>query len=306
MARIDLTTDSVWIPEPATGPVVKTVTANSVVERLARRVNMTSRTALVGRYTEADVDVVPEAAVIPETTPALGEVLLTAVKFANRFRISEEDLNDSLPGLLDTWKAGWASAFARKLDNATLGVTAVADGTNTAPFTSVYRAVSDGAAGNLVTVGTGGATPTARDVTLEDLSDGLARLEGGEFFDAARFGILAHPSFAGQLRKLKDSAGNVISSDATGGNASTLFGYPLVFSRGAATSATATANPTGNPLLIMGNLNHLILGVRSGPESQVSDIPNWTTDEPELKMRARRGFAVANPNALVVVEKIKA
>jgi HK97 family phage major capsid protein len=297
MARIDLE-PGVWIPEPVEGPVLTAVRQTSVVERLARKVNMTALTAFVRRYIDSGVDVVEEAQEIPETSPELGQVLLTAVKFANRFRISEEDLNDSLPGLLDQFKAGWASSFARKLDNAALGVTVEGDLTDTAPFNSVYYEVANNGAG---VVTTGGA------LGFEAVSEGLGALETGDYFDPTRLVVIAHPAFRGDLRNLKDEDGNrVVSEPTAAGSDGSIFGYNIVYSVGARTSDSATERPNGNPLLIVGNADHLILGQRSGPESQVSDIPNWKTDEPELKMRARRGFAVANPDAFVVIERTDA
>lgn len=300
MARIDLTEANGWIPEESGSRVLTVVNSASAISALARKENMGSRTKSVPRFRGSDVDVVPEAGVIPEAGATLDEVVLTAVKFANRFRISEEDRQDGLVNFLDQCKNAWANAFARKLDNAALGVTGAVNGT-TVPFQSVYAAKA--AAGGVTKIQTTGTTPAARDLTFEDISNGLAALETGDYFDQSRLVVIAHPAFQGYLRNLKDSAGTRVVSEPLNGTPGSIFGYSLVYSAGARTSATATANPTGNPLLIMGNADHLILGVRSGPESQVTDVANWTTDEPELKMRARRGFVVADPAAFVVLEK---
>lgn len=290
MARIDLTEANGWIPEETSGKVLTEVQRTSAVEAVARREPMTSRTKAVPRFVGDDVDVVPEGGVIPESTAVLDEVVLTAIKFANRFRISEEDLQDGLAGTLDRFKQDWASSFARKLDNACLGVTAAANGT-TVPFTSAYKAADTD------------VVPTDGDLGFELLSDSLGGLESGEYFDPAKLVVIVHPAFAAGLRNLKDSNGQRVVTEPLNGTPGSIFGYRLVYSVGARTSATATNKPTGNPLLIMGNSDHLILGVRSGPESQVTDVANWTTDEPELKMRARRGFAVADAAAFVVIEK---
>jgi HK97 family phage major capsid protein len=294
MARIDLNEENGWIPEESGSQVITTVDQVSAVERLARRENMTTRTKAVARYVGTDVDIVPEAGVIPEVSPELDEVVLTAVKFANRFRISEEDLNDSLPGTLDRFKNGWANSFARKLDHACLGTVGNPTSVNR-PFLSVYQAATNA----------GTVTKTQGNVVFEALSDSLATLEAGEYFNPGRLVVIVHPQFAGFIRNLRDSAGDRVATEPLAGGNGSVFGYPLVYSR-AMTGATATASPDGNPLLIMGNADHLILGVRSGPESQVTDVANWTTDEPELKMRARRGFTVADGNAFVVLEKTAA
>lgn len=300
MPRIDLTEANGWIPEESGGRVLTIVNSTSAIEAVARREVMGSRTKSVPRFRGSDVDVVPEAGVIPEAGATLDEVILTAVKFANRFRISEEDLQDGIVNFLDQCKVAWANSFARKLDNAALGTTGAADGVAT-PFTSVRAAVAGTA--SHVMIDTGGTAPAPRDLTFEDVSNGLARLETGNYFDQSRLVVVAHPAFQSYLRNLKDSGGTRVVSEPLNGTPGSIFGYTLVYSNGARTSATATANPTGNPLLIMGNADHLILGVRSGPESEVTKVANWTTDEPELKMRARRGFAVADPAAFVVLEK---
>lgn len=300
MARIDITTGSAFQPEPTEGDVITTVRQGSAVESLARRVAMSSRVAKVRKYLESDVDVVPEAALIPESDPTLDEVTLELVKFSNRFRISEEDMNDSLPGLLDQFKQGWAASFARKLDNAALGVTVAADTTAAvSPFNSVYFQANTA----------GRVLQTAGTTTFEDLADSLATLEAGDYFDPNRLVVVAHPAFAAEIRNLKDEAGNRVAVEPLAGEVGRIFGYSLVYSRGARTSATATANPTGNPLLVMGNADHLILGQGVGPtgiESAVTGDPGWETDERELKMRARRAFSVADISAFTVIEKTDA
>ncbi len=305
MPRIDLNEANGWIPEESGSRVLTIVNSTSAIEALARRENMGSRTKSVPRFRGSDVDVVPEAGHIPEATATLDEVVLTARKFANRFRISEEDRQDGLVNFLDQCKNSWANSFARKLDNAALGVAAPEDGV-AVPFTSVRQAVA-GTASHVMIENPGTATTAAtpRDLTFEYVSNGLSRLETGDYYDQSRIVVIAHPAFSGYLRNLKDAAGTRVVNEPLNGTPGSIFGYSLVYSPGARTSGSATATPAGNPLLIMGNADHLILGVRSGPESQVTDVANWTTDEPELKMRARRGFAVADRRAFVVLEKLQ-
>ncbi len=117
--------------------------------------------------------------------------------------------------------------------------------------------------------------------------------------------VIAHPSFKGAFRGMVDDNGRPIFVEGQGNAGSTLFGYPVRWSTGARTSATATSRPTGNPLLIVGQRDALMLGVRSGPESVVIDGKDGAsalTDETILKMRARRGFGVAYADAFAVLE----
>lgn len=287
----DLSIDNGWIKEQATSEVLQTVQNTSAVEQVARRVNMTSEFASVPRFDAEGVDVVAEHAVIPVIEADLDEVTLRAIKFANRHTISIEDSRDAIVDELNAFKVRWASNFAVKLDNAALGAVGAANGT-TRPFTSVYEAAS------------AGRVQTAGSASYEDLVGVFGDLEAGDYGDDLV--VIAHPAFAMELRNLKDAAGDRVAGDPLGAGVPTVFGYQLVFSKGARTNATASDRPTGNPLLIVGSKRNLILGVRDGVESQLSDQVRWETDELEVKMRARRGFVVADPTAFRVIEKTAA
>lgn len=278
----DLSEANGWIPEPSDPNVLTRVTETSVVESAARKVNMTSRTVSVPRFEADGVNVVPEHEVIPFFQADLDELVLTAHKFANRFAVSIEDQQDAVVDALNAAKAAWLSNYAVALDNAALGAT-------TGPFTSVYTAA-----------GAGNRTSTAGALSYEDLVEAFGDLEGGLY--GGQNVVIAHPSFGMALRNLKDAAGDRVVGDPLGAGVPTVFGSQLLFSRGAVRSTTFSDRPTGNPLLIVANRNHLVLGVRSGPESAVSDAPQWDTDHVELKMRSRRAFALATPEAARVIE----
>lgn len=288
----DLSQANGWIPEPTDSSVLTKVSQESAVEAVARRVNMTSETVSVPRFDAQGVDVVAEHAVIPILDAVLDEVVLKAVKFANRHAISVEDSRDSLVNEFDAFKLAWASNYAVKLDNAALGASGAANGT-TRPFTSVYQAV-----------GAGGRLSTGGALTYEDVAEAVNTLEAGSYGDDLV--IIAHPAFRGDLRNLKDADGVRVVTDPLGAGVPTLFGYELRFTNGARVNATASDRPTGNPLLIAGSKRNLILGVRDGVESAISDQHQWDTDHIEVKMRARRGFAVADATAFRVIEKTAA
>lgn len=279
----DLSEANGWIPEPGSNEALLRDVETSAVEAVARKVTMTSRTVSVPRFVANGVDVVAEHALIPIKDATLDEVPLVAHKFADRFAISVEDSQDAVVDALNAFKREWLSNFAITLDNAALGVTGTGG-----PFESVYRAV-----------GAGNRLATAGDLSYEDLADVIGDMEGNR---KGGLVVIAHPKFKMALRNLKDEAGDRVVTDPFGAGVPTIFGHEVRFSYGAATSATYTDNPTGNPLLVVANKSNLILGVRSGPESQVSDAPQWETDHIELKMRARRGFVLAAPDAARVVE----
>jgi HK97 family phage major capsid protein len=244
---------------------------------------MTSRTVSVPRFVANGVDVVPEHAVIPIKDATLDEVVLTAHKWADRFAISVEDREDAVVDALNSYKREWLSNFAIAYDNACLGVTGTGG-----PYESVYRAV-----------GAGRRLATAGNLTYEDLADVIGDMEGNR---KGGLVVIAHPKFKMSLRNLKDANGDRVVTDPLGGGVPTIFGHEVRYSYGAATSAAFSDQPSGNPLLVVANKSNLIVGVRSGPESQVSDQPQWATDHVELKMRARRGFVLADATSARVVE----
>jgi len=272
-----------WIPEPGSNEVLTKDIQTSAVEAVARRENMTSRTISVPRFDSSGVSVVPEHEDIPLRTAQLDEVVLTAHKFADRHAISIEDQQDAVVDELNAWKRNWLSNYAIALDNACLGVTGTGG-----PFESVYRAV-----------GSGRRAATAGDLSYEDLADVVGDMEANR---KGGLVVIAHPKFRMALRNLKDEAGDRVVGDPLGAGVPTIFGHEVRFSYGARTSAAFSDNPTGNPLLVVANRQELILGVRSGPESQVSDQPQWVSDHVEIKMRARRGFALAAPDSAYVIE----
>jgi HK97 family phage major capsid protein len=293
MARTDFTEANGYILEEQGSNVIQDLIANSAIERFARRENMASRTKTVPRFVSDAPQVVAEGGTIPEAAATLDEIVLTARKYAQIMHVSEEDLNDSLPDVLTVYKREWASRWARKFDNACLGVNIATDGTDVAPYTSLYAAI------NWTTnrIQTGGA------LSYEDINNALGIAEDSSKFDAANTVWMAHPKMLKEIRGMVKPDNDLVLPDPIAGTPGSLFGYPLVVSYGAATSAAATDSPTGNPLLIVGNRQMLINGVRGGVESVVSRDAEFTKDGVLLKTRIRRGFAVADADAFAIVEK---
>jgi HK97 family phage major capsid protein len=298
ISRTDLTEANGYILEEQGSTVIQDLIANSAVERFARREAMASRTKSVPRFVGDAPTVVAEGAEIPASDPTLDEIVLTARKYAQLMHISEEDVNDSLVDTLSVYKREWASRFARKFDNACLGVTAAGDGDDGQPYTSLYRAVfTDPNAAVSQIIQTGGA------MSYDDINNALGFAENSSKFDAANTVWMAHPKMLKEIRGMVKGNSDLVLPDPLAGTPGSLFGYPLVVSYGAATSAAATDSPTGNPLLIVGNRQMLINGVRGGVESVVSRDAEFARDGVVLKTRVRRGFAVADAGAFAIVEK---
>jgi HK97 family phage major capsid protein len=293
ISRTDLTEANGYILEEQGSVVIQDLLANSAIEQFARRENMASRTKSVPRFVSNAPVVVAEGNEIPAAAPTLDEVILTAKKYAQLMHISEEDVNDTLPDVLSTYKREWASRWARKFDNACLGVNIATDGTDVAPYTSLYAAI------NWTTnrIQTGGA------LSYDDINNALGIAEDSSKFDAANTVWMAHPKMLKEIRGMVKGNSDLVLPDPLAGTPGSLFGYPLVVSYGAATSAAATDSPTGNALLIVGNRQMLINGIRGGVESVVSRDAEFARDGVVLKTRVRRGFAVADADAFAIVEK---
>ena len=151
------------------------------------------------------------------------------------------------------------------------------------------------------------ATNKAGQASYDNLNLALSILEGSDFWSPTDTIVIAHPTLKLNLRGLKDLNGQPLFGDGNvaTGEPDTIWGYPIKWSLGCRTSAVATSNPTGNPLVVFANPAYLFFGIRSGPESVVIDGRNGLsalTDETILKMRARRAFGVANENAVSILE----
>jgi len=298
MARTDFTEANGYILEEQGSNVIQDLIANSAVERFARREAMASRTKTVPRFLSDAPQVVAEGGTIPEASATLDEIVLTARKYAQIMHVSEEDLNDNLVDVLTVYKREWASRWARKFDNACLGVTAAGDGDDGQPFTSLYRALATSPTAPVSQIiQTGGA------MSYEDINNALGFVENSTKFDAANTVWMAHPKMLKEIRGMVKPDNDLVLPDPIAGTPGSLFGYPLVVSYGAATSTAATDSPAGNALLIVGNRQMLINGIRGGVESVVSRDAEFTKDGVLLKTRIRRGFAVADANAFAIVEK---
>lgn len=302
-----------WIPEEYGGTVIQKIVNDSAVESQGRPEPMTSDTKHVPRSGGVGFGVVDKGIAYGEDASTNDEVLLNAKKLGRVVRIADEDIKDaaSAANIVATKQLDWARAHAIGFDNACLGTSVVA-GTNV-PFNSVYysltqanAATSYSANANIVT------SLTAAAVTYANLSDTVGLVENSNFWQDGEMVVIAHPSYRQKLRSILGTDNRPVFQESTAGVAgggqgaaiASLFGLPLHWSIGARVHATATDNPTGNPLLIVANRQFMIVGKRSGPEYMLAGADSgaaFLTDEALLKMRVRRGFAVGNENAFAAL-----
>jgi HK97 family phage major capsid protein len=295
-----------WTPEEFDSEVVQRVNQVSVVERWASRAPMNSDTKQVARSAGVDIEYIAKGGVYGEDVSSNTDVTLIARKFGKAIRVAEEDIDDSLPALIAAKQRDWATSYAKAMDNATLGTTA-AQGAGV-PFDSVYKSIRTTNAETGYTANANYVSAaTATGVTYTLLSQVLKLVENSDYFDLPRMRVIAHPIFRDDFRQVKDTAGNPIFLQGLAGTPDTLFGIPVGWSLGAKTSAALSQAPSGLPLLIVGNMDYLRLGIRSGPESVFIDGRaglGALTDESILKLRARRGFAVGHEAAFAVLERL--
>jgi len=313
-----------WIPVDYDNNVWHSIRRTSVIESVAKRFPMVSDTKSFPRSGDMTVDIVPKGTAYGEDVSTTAEVVLQSKKFGRAVRIAEEDINDNVIDLLETKKLDWASAYAKLLDNACLGVNApIGAGV---PFTSVYQAVKTTDATVNYTGGANMSVVTAAQLAAagggySQLSNVLSTVESSDFFDESNAIVIAHPYWKGVFRSITSTTGEPLFVEGLAGTPDTLFGYSVKWARGAKVSATATSSPAatpsgaagsapagtaGNPLLIVCDPSYLMLGIRSGPESVVipgRDGVSALTDETILKIRSRRAFAPAWPQAFSILER---
>ncbi|MFM9701131.1 phage major capsid protein, partial [Streptomyces europaeiscabiei] len=168
-------------------------------------------------------------------------ISIRARKFGKALRIAEEDVEDKkLADYLALKKASAGSSFAKKFDNAAIGVNAVENGT-TVPFTSLYKALTtaDATTGYAANANHRGALVAA--FTYDALNDLISLAEESDYYDESQVSIVAHPTFRRLLRGLKDTQGRpLFLNDVVGGRSvNTVLGLPIEWSNGAKVSATA-------------------------------------------------------------------
>ena len=309
--------EAAWVPIEMDSNVIQRIVQTSALEFAARRAQMGTNTRDVPRSGGVTSAVVSRGAQYANDTATDDTVVLQATKFAKAVPLTDEDLAD-LEGVIDvigTKGADWAGSYAIHLDNACLGSSGAGTVNTTVPFNSVYYKSlhSDSNASYTASANYTASSSLAGSGGYGVLSALFAQYEGTKFYSPSRSIVIAHPSFKDILRNVTDNVGRPIFrnleglttvsgfvQEASSRELPSLLDIPILFSLGAKTSGVPSDSPNGNPLMVVGNRDHLILGVRSGPETKQERLPGYDTID--LMYRSRRGFSVGNPNALSVLE----
>jgi HK97 family phage major capsid protein len=282
----------------------------SAVASLATVERMASDTKQIPRSGDFAIGAVAKGAAYGETSGTNDYVELIARKVGGVLRVAEEDLMDSPVEILETKRQGAARNMAKFFDNATLATSAAANGT-TVLYTSVYKSVRTTDSATSYTADTNYVSGSA---TYANLSATLAKVEQGDFWDESGITIVAHPAFLQSLRGVLDTQGRPIFFDGQGTTPSTLFGHRIRWSLGAKVSATNTATPTGNPIMVIGNWNFAFQGLAKLAPHIANSNPGFMlqraatgvgflTDEALMKAAMRRAFVLGYPQAFAVFEK---
>jgi hypothetical protein len=308
-----------WIPIEYDDEVVQRVLTDSVIERYAARVPMTSKTKSIPRSSGITVTA---GTTYTDSDGANDEVTITARRFIARIEFDEDDMSDAETRMdvIGTKGMDWAISYADTFDCACLGTSAAANGT-TIPFNSVYYVLrtSDSdvepdytADDNYLTWDDDytaiASTPDGTSL-YEKLSALFKLVETGKYWSQADALVIAHPGWRDALRVCTDAQGRPIFIAGTSGNGGAtpdmLFNTPIAWSRGARISATATDSPTGADLLFYVNRRFLKRGDRSGPETLMDEArAQDDSDNFAIKFRTRRGFVLTHPNAAAVLVRV--
>jgi len=293
-----------WIPEETDSAVIQRVAAMSAVEAVARHTPMASETKKEPRSSGMTVSTLSKSGTYTSSDDEDDDVLLTARKHTGLLTVADEDLSDSAADIITTKKTDWATSYSKYFDNATLATTG-AESMPTVPYTSVLKALStDNADTGYTALANVVETAVVGAPTYDELSTVFSLYEDGDYFDESNTVVIASPAFRKALRGVKDLQDMPIFVRGQGsdsGTPDTLFNAPIRWTTGARTSATASASPTGSPILVVCNSDYLIVGDRSVPESQPIPAAISLTDEANIKMRVRKGFAVGHEKAFAVL-----
>jgi HK97 family phage major capsid protein len=298
-----------WIPIGTDPAVIEQVKMNSFVETFGTPVGMTTRTKWTPRTSGVKMGrVAPGAGGYTHDTTSINDsVLLTYDKFGGLVDLEDEDLQDTSSNMVEALSNGAGASYARLFDNVCIGITA-AKGTSGWNFDSLYYLLTQD---DTATGYTGNSnitkTATAGGATYTDFNKALKQYErSAKWANIGNTVVGAHPLVKSEIRGVVDTQGRPIFIESSGGDSGgaqgtgdTIFGYPVRWSYGLATSAAGSDEPNGHPLMVIGNRGLLKRGDREELQAHFADPDTsgygFDGDVGGLKFRAKKAFV---PGAL--------
>jgi hypothetical protein len=266
-----------WVPVEYGGKLFQQIAKQSALLTVTsgaggRRETMTSRTKVIPKATEVDVQFTAKGAAYGLDTTPVETFEIEARKMTAAVQLDEEDIQDT-KGFVNTVEAKRIAAFngfTTLLDNAAFAASGdkTDEPTMTRPYTSLYNAMS--------ALGTFADQRFTFSRSADDAADFRAAIlgavdwaESSDWNDGSLAWIIA---FGGNtyLRNnpVDGSNGQPIWTPAENSIAQ----YPIAArSKGLRLSVNATQRPTGNPLMFVGPLSTIVAGIRQQLQWRVTD-----------------------------------
>lgn len=310
----------IWKPVEYDSGAIKEMNRVSAIEAEGRPVPMASDTKRVRRTGDFDVAGVAKGQEYGFDTNTNDYVEIIAQKVGGLRKIAEEDLGGEVEGgteILADAETQAANAMAVTFDQGCIGTTAARNGT-TVLWPSIYYTLSQADAD--LPLGPYAANANiAQWYNADAMADGkagyraissfLGLYEEGPYYDEGNSVILASPVWKRILREVLDGNGRPYWQDGQ----DNLFGYRIRWTTGARKHATTTKTPTGSPLLVLVNKDHLIKGMAKLTPQMANANPGvalqrakdglgFTSDEAIFKAAMKRGFVLGEPRGAAILE----
>lgn len=286
------------VPKIISNEIIRKTTIDfGVARRLFSTRNFSGAGNTVQLFTEGNEAVAfwtDEGAKKSSSGITLGVIELALKKLAVIIPFTDELMEDSALNLTDLISTSVARAMAKKEDAAFF------NGTGT-PYTGMFNDTNV----NIVR----SATTTMTNVTTDLLQD-VIDATPSEYAADGKF--LLNRLYMSVFRKMKDTTGRYLFSDATGGSPATLMGYEAIVSDVAPTPGVAGIN---KPILAFGDYKTAgvvttkgDLAVKFLDQATVYDTDNSTEinlaqqDMSALRFVERVGFKLVVPTAVTVLK----
>ncbi|MCU7500722.1 MAG: phage major capsid protein [Ignavibacteria bacterium] len=277
------------VPDEVAGDILHFVNEYGVLRRYGSYFDMSrvkSDSLHIPRLlSDISVSWINEKAVIAQSEPSFEDVNLVLKKVAAISTVTEELLSDSLIVLYDFLMERYGERIAYAEDNQGFAGQG-------SPFTGVLNA----AGVNSVTIG----GTSLENLDYDDLVDMQSCLSTAKLRGARWFG---HPTIFGEIRKIKDSAGNPILVKPNNGPIEELMGYPVEKVDAMPSKGSTGAN---TPFLAFGNARHIGLAGKGEIAFKISDSAVINSEsmferaEQALRAMERVGIGVLLPGGFAV------